>query len=255
MLPSASERRIKQVASLSRRKGRDLLGSFLIEGARSLHSAILAGADLVDIFIEDGVSTGSGLEGLIESRDGSIFSVSEREMKKMSDTSSSSGILAVAKIPEPSTDCILCKGKTLLLDGVQDPGNVGTLIRTAAWFGVDAVMAGPGTADFYAPKTVRSAMGGIWDVQLERIEFIEGFLDTCLRNDVDIRIADMHGTPVSEWNAPEHSILIIGSEAHGVSEAARKKSNGAISIAAAEGMRAVESLNAAVAGGILMAGW
>jgi len=255
MLASASENYIKQVTSLSRRKGRDLHNSFLIEGARSLQSAIQGGADLVAIFVEDEAMTDFKLSQLVETYAGKVYAASSREMKKMSDTSTSSGILAVAKIPEPSTDCILCKGKTLVLDGVQDPGNVGTLIRTAAWFGIDAVMATPGTADFYSPKTVRSAMGGIWDVQLERIDYLDGFLDTCIRNEVDIRFADMQGTPVSEWKAPKHSILIIGSEAHGVSEGARAKAHGPISILPAEGKRAVESLNAAVAGGILMSHW
>jgi len=251
----ASERRIKQVASLSRKKGRDQLNSFLIEGIRSLHSATVAGADIVDIFVEEGAMTGYRSEKLEESFVDRTYSVSARDMNKMADTTTSPGILAVAKIPEPKTDCILCYPKVLVLDGVQDPGNVGTLVRTAAWFGVDSVVAGPGTADFYAPKTVRSAMGGIWDLQLERVETLGGFLETCRRNDVDIRYADMQGTPVQDWEAPENSILIIGSEAHGVSEEVRSKADGAVSIAPAGSETAVESLNAAIAGGIIMSHW
>ena len=68
-----------------------------------------------------------------------------------------------------------------MLDGVSDPGNVGTLIRTAAWFGVNAIVAGPGTADFFAPKTVRSTMGGMWSMVLEKVSHLPGFIATNVR--------------------------------------------------------------------------
>jgi len=255
MSSGPSDRRIKEIVSLKRRKGRDEHDSYIIEGIRSVESAVDAGVPLLDVYYTDDVSAearllkafrGSNVEGSV---------VSQRVMAKMSDTSSPSGVLAVARFPEPTLECIACMKKVLVLDGVQDPGNVGTLIRTAAWFGVEAVVSGPGTADFFAPKTVRSSMGGLWDVVLEHVTYLPGFIATIVRAGVDVRIADMHGPSVQEWKASTRSMIVIGSEAHGVSEAVRTAASGTISIPGADGKKAVESLNAAVAGSILMSQW
>ena len=255
MLFPATERRIKEVVSLSRKKGRDQLNSYMIEGVRALEAAMDAGVELVDLFASKEALSDDRVENLLFRFTGRSHKVSEREMGRISDMITSPGILGVAHIPSESTDCLLCKGKILVLDGVQDPGNVGTLIRTAAWFGVEAVVGGLDTADFYAPKTVRAAMGGIWDVMLERVDFLEGFVGTCKRNGADIRYADMDGPAVRDWQPREHSILIIGSEAHGVSRGVRSMADGAVSIESGGANLAVQSLNAAVAGGILMSHW
>ena len=165
------------------------------------------------------------------------------------------GVLALASMPTPTLKCIACMSKVLVLDGVQDPGNVGTLIRTAAWFGIEAVVAGPGTADYFAPKTVRATMGGLWDVILERVEHLSGFLATNVRAGVDVRVADMAGVSIEDWKPKGQSMIVIGSEAHGISEDVRTAALGAVTITGMDQSKAVESLNAGVAGSILMSHW
>ena len=250
-----TERRIKEIVSLKRKKGRDEHGIYLVEGFRSINSAIDAKAPLVELYVTPDLFENFRKKQLLSKSEVGFSVVSDRVMAKMSDTSSPSGVLALLNMPSPTLECISCMPKVLVLDGVQDPGNVGTLIRTAAWFGINAVVSGPGTADYFAPKTVRSSMGGLWGVVLERVEFLAGFVATNVRAGVDVRIADMGGQHIDEWSPKGPSMIVIGSEAHGVSEDVRTASNGPVSIPGADQSGAVESLNAAVAAGILMSHW
>ena len=228
---------------------------YLVEGLRSVESAILAGAPLVELFVTADQMEDLRVRQVVSRASVGYALVSDRVMAKMSDTSSPSGILALASMPQPTEACISCMKKVLVLDGVQDPGNVGTLIRTAAWFGIEAVVAGPGTADYFAPKTVRSTMGGLWDVVLERVDYLPGFIATNVRAGVDVRVADMAGTPIDEWHPQGPSMIVIGSEAHGASEEVRTASHGVVTIPGVDQSKAVESLNAGVAGSILMSHW
>ncbi|MDA1028944.1 MAG: RNA methyltransferase [Bacteroidetes bacterium] len=250
-----TERRIKEIVSLKRKKGRDEHQSYIVEGLRSVESALLAEAPLFEILATADIMADIRLKKALKGQIGAITMISDRVMAKLSDTSSPSGILAVARLPEPTTLCISCMRRVLVLDGVQDPGNVGTLIRSAAWFGIEAVVSGPGTADFFAPKTVRATMGGLWDVVLEQVEYLPGFLTTNIRAGVDVRIADMNGVSIKEWKPGAHSMMVIGSEANGVSEEVRSLVKGTVSVPGEDQSRAVESLNAAVAGSIIMSHW
>ena len=255
MIKTATERQIKMAASLKRKKGRDEHSSFQIEGVRLLESALQAGVQTEYVFVTESARSDSRLKRLLDQVTDKVRLVSEREMGKIADTTSPSGVVAVANMPTPTTECITCMQKVLVLDGVSDPGNVGTLIRTAAWFGVNAVVSGPGTADYYAPKTVRSSMGGLFSMIFEKVDNLPGFIATNMRAGVDVRIADMDGTPAGEWKPGEHSMVVIGSEAHGVSQEVRLASNGSICIPSGVKGSPVESLNAAVAGAILISHW
>jgi TrmH family RNA methyltransferase len=147
----------------------------------------------------------------------------------------------------------------LLLDGVQDPGNVGALVRTAAWFGVQTVVGDEGTADFENPKAVRASMGGLWDVALARVPDLGPVLDRLAAEGAALWGADLGGTSVAAW-APGHTAaLVMGSEAHGLSadvaERLHRSGGGLVHIPGAAGARGVESLNVSVAGGVLLARW
>jgi len=254
-MSAITERRIKEVVSMKRKKGRVEHQSYLVEGIRLVESALISGTPIVEIFATPDVIGDERLAKAMAKAGKSAVEVSNKIMAKMSDTSTPSGVLAVASVPNPTHACISCLSKVLVLDGVQDPGNVGALIRSAAWFGVEAVVAGPGTADYFAPKTVRASMGGMWDLILEQVDFLPGFIATNIRAGVDVQFADMTGLPVTKWSPAAHSMLVIGSEAHGVSEEVRSACAGSITIPGKDKARAVESLNAAVAGSILMSHW
>ncbi|NQV73226.1 RNA methyltransferase, partial [bacterium] len=225
-----TERHIKEIVSLKRKKGRDEHGMYLVEGLRSLESALLAGAPIQAVYLTPSQAEDRQTQQVLARAAMEWAVVPDKVMAKMSDTSSPSGVLALASMPTPTLKCIACMSKVLVLDGVQDPGNVGTLIRTAAWFGIEAVVAGPGTADYFAPKTVRATMGGLWDVVLERVEHLSGFVATNVRAGVDVRVADMAGVSIEEWKPAGPSMIVIGSEAHGISEDVRTAALGAVTI-------------------------
>ncbi|MEQ9103223.1 MAG: RNA methyltransferase [Rhodothermales bacterium] len=256
-----TERRRKEIARLSRKKHRDETGECILEGFRSVDAAIDAGADIRDILVAESVEVPARL---MRRAPVPITRTDERTLMKLTETTTSPGVLAVVGIPVFGLDGLADARRILVLDSVQDPGNVGTLVRTAAWFGVDAVVAGPGTADFWSPKTLRATMGGVWDVPLL---VVDDLAETLRGLGMPVFVADMDGTPVRSWAAPERSVLVLGSEAHGVSAAVRALSHGSVSIPMGGRQsepetghgrtsgRGVESLNVAVAGGILIAAW
>lgn len=173
--------------------------------------------------------------------------VDERTMKSISFLKNPSSVLALLEIP--SNNAITYGNRLIYLDGVQDPGNVGTIIRIADWFGFDAVIRSDDTADFYSPKVVQSTMGAFVNVQLGQLS----------RNDLlelkgyELYAADMGGASISSVNPAMRTILIMGSEGQGLHEVFNNHPEvQKISIPGIES-RVSESLNVSVAAGIIVA--
>lgn len=143
----------------------------------------------------------------------------------------------------------------MALDGVQDPGNAGTLIRTAAWFGIEGLIAGPGTVDLHNPKTVRSAMGGLFGLALTETESLADFLQAAKGGGWQIAAADTEGTPASEWRPGLPSVLVVGNEGQGISGPVLEVIDERVSIEGRGDRVAVESLNVAQAASILSYLW
>lgn len=156
----------------------------------------------------------------------------------------------VAEVPAYSVGDLRIGGgvRLLLLDGVQDPGNVGTIVRTAAALGASATIALPGTVDLWNPKVVRGAMGAHFHAPVFHAEPGEVF--TFLEhNGIDLWIADAAGTAVDRLLPPARLALAVGNEGAGVSRAVRSRAGERVALRLAAG---VESLNVAVATGILL---
>lgn len=249
-----TERRIKEIVSLRKRRGREEQDALIVEGLRSIQAALDGNAQIIDLIVADGEADAK-LCAEVKRRGGRVSEVTARQMKKMSDVRVSQGVLAVCRRPDVDASDLLDKSSVLLLDCVQDPGNVGTLIRTAGWFGLDGVLAGPGTADFFNPKVVRSSMGGIWDVMLAGTSDLSLWLDEFRKQGGRIYAADMTGASLQTIQFTHPSVLIIGSEAHGISVPVRTFVDESIHIAGTDRKRATESLNAGVAGSLIISGW
>lgn len=252
---SLSQRRRKEIASLSQRKYRDQLGQFLIEGVRSVEAAVLAGAPVLDVLVGQSLAGDERLRAVLEKTDAALHVLPDPVVAALADTATPPGVLAVAEARLLPADNLASHRAVLALDAVQDPGNVGALIRSAAWFGADAVVAGAGTADLFNPKTVRAAMGGLWDVALARAADLPGLLRTLKGNHFVCYGADLSGTAAHDWEPRFPAVLILGSEAHGLSIPVRTEIDEAIRIGGGEKTRGVESLNVAVAAGILLHQW
>lgn len=264
--PPVTRQRLKEIAALARRKGREASGEFLVEGVRSVEAAVGAGAPLADVLVAPGAAADPRVAAVLERaghRGAPVHYVPARDLDRVGDARTSQGLLAVARsvvrdaLPEGT------EGPVLLLDGVQDPGNVGALVRTAAWFGVEAVVADHKTADFEGPKAVRASMGGLWDVALVRVPDLVPVLDELDRGGYAVWGAHLGGTSASRWAPGRRSALVLGSEAHGLSEAVADRLRAAsagdpfVFIPGAERGRpaGVESLNVAVAAGVLLGRW
>jgi TrmH family RNA methyltransferase len=185
------------------------------------------------------------VEGL-KSRGVDVEEVSASVMKSLSETETPQGILAAlefAQLPIPNyCDFIL------IPDQIRDPGNLGTLLRTAAATGVQAVLLPPETTDAFAPKVVRSGMGAHFHVPIHSMSWDE--MEKMLKvAGLKVFIADMDGQSCWETDLRQPVALIIGSEADGATESARMLANTKISIPMSG---SIESLNAGVAGSVLM---
>lgn len=245
---------LKDLASLDRTKGRRQHGLFLVEGVRSVSAALAAGADLAGVLVSaDGRA--DDLADRARAVGVEVEVLAARDLDRIGDARTSQGVVAIARsIVQDHVDEI--SGPMLLLDGVQDPGNVGAIVRTAAWFGVQAVIASQSSADFEGPKAVRASMGGLWDLRLVRIPDLTAVLDARAETGAAVWGADLEGVRVQSWTPGEGAALVLGSEAHGLSESVRQRLTGAVSIPGVDApRRGVESLNVAVAAGVLMSRW
>lgn len=176
-----------------------------------------------------------------------IAQTTDKELASVSDTDTPQGIVAIAELPERSFGNVDRSGLVLILDGVQDPGNAGTIIRTAHAFGVAATVALPGSVDLWNPKVVRSAMGALFNQVAfhAELEPVMGFLR---EHDIPIWVTGTAGEPVGRWSGGAGLAIVVGNEANGVSRELADAAARTVTIP----VRGVESLNVAVATGIIL---
>lgn len=241
---------IKQLRSLmTSRKDRRHERLFVVEGVRLVEEALRSGADFdVAVYNPDQLATtarGQALLAVIGRLDNSHEAPPE-VIAAVSETVTPQGIVAAVRWPalEPTT-----RGIQLVLDAVQDPGNVGTLLRTAEATGVSQVICIAGTADVYSPKVVRAAMGAHFRLPIVQDVSWDDAPELLIAADHVYAAAADATMPyyAADWRQP--SAVIIGNEANGVSEAGLRMATKQISIPMAA---AVESLNAAVAGSVML---
>jgi TrmH family RNA methyltransferase len=238
---------------LQRRRARERERLFVAEGIRGveelLRSELVPRGALAAPSLAD-TPRGADLRAALEARGVPVLDVSERDFASAAGTESPQGVLAIAPIPDWRLDALdLGAGaRLLILDGVQDPGNAGTLVRTAAAFGVSATLALPGTVDLWNGKVVRSAMGAL--VRHPALHCDWAALDGLLRaHDIPLWAADRDGESIAGVSAPPALALAVSNEGSGATAALRERAVRRIAIPIAPG---VESLNVAVAAGILL---
>lgn len=179
-----------------------------------------------------------------------VAEVGPLELASAAETESPQGVLALAEIPAGRLSVLTPPpgARVVVLDAVQDPGNAGTIVRTAAALGAAAVVALPGTVDVWNAKVVRSAMGASFHVPTIRSDWDE-LAAWCAEHDVALWGADAAGVPVDSIVVPPRLALVVGNEGSGLSAESRQRCARLLSLPVAP---AVESLNVAVATGILL---
>ena len=241
---------------LARRKARERQGLFVCEGVRTteelLRSPLAIRGALVAPELYDAQGRAAALADALRARQVEVLEVDGRAFESAAETDTPQGILAIATIPRATLEELPVDGtkrfRLLVLDGLQDPGNVGTILRTAAAFDVAATVALPGTVDLWNAKVVRSAMGAHFHhpTLAGTTEALAAFR---ARHHVALWAADAGGDPLDPTCAPERLAIVVGNEGAGLSSALRERADKLVALPIST---AVESLNVAVATGILL---
>ncbi|MEA3327727.1 MAG: RNA methyltransferase [Chloroflexota bacterium] len=247
-ITSSSNRKIKLVRALqTRSRKRHAEAAFVAEGVRLLEEAIAAAWPVRFVLYDESLSErGKALIRAFEAQQNiDVAEITIERMAEIADTETPQGILAVLErqpLPLPDKPTFL-----VIADQIRDPGNLGTLLRTANAAGVNAVYVTPGTVDAYAPKVIRSGMGAHFHLPIE--EHSGDTLQVLLK-DLPIFVAKIEGgTPLWEANLHQPCALLIGGEAFGPSSLGKTMAKYSVTIPMPGG---AESLNAAVAAGILI---
>ena len=246
---SRDNNRIKRLKGLAQKKVRIRENLFLIEGIKIVEEAMSEGCSIDTIAVSDSfVSLHSASLEAYENNGYEITSMPDRLFKSISSLVSPQGILAALQMNESSVDSILEKGKSVvLLDGISDPGNLGTIVRTADAFGFDVLMTGD-CVDIYNPKTVQATMGSV--LRIAHSQFNYSDMDKLKDAGYTFYGFDIDGKNLSEdFSFAEKCALITGNESNGISAEMKSVCDELVRIPMSG---KTESLNAAMAAGIAM---
>ena len=230
-----TKNKIKFIRSLASKKERYSQRLFIIEGEKLIGEALKSGIVIEEII---------GLEDFKSNYNSDLFSMaSKKEMERISLMKKAPGILALAKFMDWG-ELKLDRGKFIALDRINDPGNLGTIIRIADWFGIDGIICSNESVDVYNEKVVQSSMGSIVRIPLY-YEDLSAILKKC---SLPKLAAAMEGDDFASFSFPASGILLMGSESHGISEELLPLIDHQITI---NRIGSAESLNVGVAAGIL----
>jgi len=248
MITSSKNPKLKLARALQgRSKERREEGAFVAEGVRLVEEALAAGWPIRFVLYSSGLSErGQKLVERLQVEGFEVDEVSDDLLQANSETKTSQGIFTVlnhSQLPIPDSPNFL-----LIPDQIRNPGNLGTLIRTAAAAGVQAVLLPPETADAFAPKVIRAGMGAHFRLAIHPMEWDE-IEQVCRSAKLRVYLADMNGQSCWKTDFRTQLALIVGGEAEGASEQARALTDTVVSIPMPGES---ESLNAGVAGSVLM---
>jgi TrmH family RNA methyltransferase len=240
------------VRDLRLRRGRERRGLALAEGVRLVEEALAAGVPIRHLLASPALEAtprGRTLKTALLSAGHTLSPLGERDFDQLAATQHPQGILAVIEPPHWELEAIRpgALAPVLVLDGVQDPGNVGTMVRTAFALGAAGILALPGTAELTNPKTLRATMGGYFRLPCVAVDEI-GFRRWAEAAGVRVVLAEVDGPAFSGAGGTSLAV-VVGNEGQGIRPSLAAWAQGRIGIALREG---AESLNVAVAAGILL---
>lgn len=244
-----SKATIKDIRSLHSQKFRQIYNKFVVEGGKACAEFIKNEKFTIEAIYLTENSIANYKEWKRNENYIPVI-ISQKAMEQISTLKTPSGILMVVQKKEEKAQILAKLGTSAIyLDDVQDPGNVGTIIRLADWFGIDAIIRSPNSADFFNPKVVQATMGSMVNMHL-----ITADLQEVCEYNKNIIGTYMQGTPIHEVKLPEDAILVMGNEGKGISYENEKRITKKVSIPGADS-RLAESLNVAIAAGIICSFW
>lgn len=235
---------IKYIRSLSQQKYRKEHNAYLVEGDKNAKEWLLSDAVIKYIIAGQEWAFHSG--ALIQKHpEAKVYIVESFVLEKISSLQTANSVLLVAEKP-PMADIVPQNGWSLVLEKIQDPGNMGTIIRTADWFGIKDIVCSHDCVEAYNPKVVQATMGSLLRVNIIYTDLV-AFLDTYKRN---LYAASLDGTDLQTFTKPEPGYILLGNESKGLSDTMLSRASHKITIPR---IGNAESLNVSVAAGIICA--
>ncbi|MDP3025489.1 MAG: RNA methyltransferase [candidate division Zixibacteria bacterium] len=250
-----SKEKLKQISKLKTEKERNSKGRFLIEGVRLCQEALSSDWEVELILFSGEFSESSVGQRLIEEfskRGIEVFGIKKKEIEKLTDTETPQGIVALVKKKKFTLSKDILKKSSLLLglDNIRDPGNLGTMIRTADAAGTNGVLLSKGCVELYNPKVIRSTMGSIFHLPVVEGLDLKEVLPEMKVSGFKIFSSEVHqGKDYTKISYPEKICLLIGGESSGISKEVSNLADERIKVPI---FGKAESLNASVAAGILL---
>ena len=241
-----SKSTIKYIQSLQDKKNRDAHNVFIAEGPKLIKELIAQKIFLLDALYCTQKWHSNSAETIVNIDKNSIFVIEEFELEKISSLSIANQVLGVFIKKQVNVNPALQNKLTLVLEDVQDPGNLGTIIRTADWFGVENIICTPATADCFNPKVIQSTMASLGRVNIiytDVISFIEKYPT------IKKYSALLHGKNIKSFGNLQQGFIMLGNESKGLSEQLIKYTDEKITIAK---IGEAESLNVAIAASIIL---
>ena len=241
-----SKTQVKYIQSLSHKKFRDEEGVFIAEGPKIVEELLSEKPSAVRHIYALGNWMGANKNLVKKIVPECLSLISETELEKISNLNTPNQVFAILD-KLPVAEDIDCKTQLIIaLNGIQDPGNMGTIIRIADWFGIKHIICSKDCADVYNPKVVQSTMGSIVRVNIMYVD-LEVFFNK--QKNIEILAAALEGIPVQKMKGEKNGILLIGNESKGISDELFRMATKKITIPQ---IGKAESLNAAIATGIIL---
>ena len=240
--------KISSITRLHQKKFRDESGLFIVEGVKSVNDLLRSSFEVEEVLATE------AWVGEHESEvpaAAELILVTPAEMERLSAWKNPQPVMAVVRIPKREVSDIQYDQPLLMLDDLRDPGNMGTIIRTADWFGIRQIVCSQTTVELYNPKVIQATMGSFTRVKVYYTD-LEYFIDNNLK-ERRVLGAFLEGTAVQRFEFQPSDVIVIGNEANGITEAVAQKINTKILIdSPVKSTDKAESLNASIAAAILM---
>ena len=246
IISSTKNEKIKELAKLQTAKGRKKAGMYLLEGEHLVEEAIKEKAPIELIVVSS--NRREDYQYLLEQTEINVLVVSQEVFQKLSMTETTQGILAAVNIENQAEPP--CSGRIIVLDAVQDPGNLGTIVRTADAAGFDAVVLGAGTVDLYNDKVIRSMQGSHFHIPVFQADLRE-YLPVLKKQRVEVAVTALHrdSKDYSILQGKSDVAIVVGNEGQGVSSEVIELADAVVTIPM---FGKAESLNVAIASALLM---
>jgi TrmH family RNA methyltransferase len=239
--------KISSITRLHQKKFRDESGLFLVEGIKSVGDLLRSSFEVEEVLATEAWV----VEHESEVTAVDLTMVTPAEMERISAWKNPQPVMAVVRIPQRDLSDIQYNQPLLILDDIRDPGNMGTIIRTADWFGIRQLVCSQTTVELYNPKVIQATMGSFTRVKVYYTD-LESFIDNNLK-ERRVLGAFLEGTPVQRFDFQPSDVIVIGNEANGITEAVARKINAKILIdSPVKSADKAESLNASIAAAIMM---